>query len=146
MAGTEFDLEGFLPYLLNQAAETTGREFAAAYRGSYGMTRTQWRVMAHLGRFGAMTAAEICRRAMEEKTGVSRSVQALEDRGWLIRGAVAEDRRAEALSLTPSGREVYDALAAEAIRFDALLRARLGEARADGFADALTALVSAARD
>ncbi|MDW4549884.1 MarR family transcriptional regulator [Defluviimonas sp. D31] len=146
MAETQFDLEGFLPYLLNQAAEAAGREFAAAYRGRYGMTRTQWRVLAHLGRFGALTATEICRRAMEEKTGVSRAVQALEERGWLVRDALAEDRRAEALSLTPAGHDAYQALAAEAIRFDALLRSRLGEERAAGLAEVLTALIGAARD
>ena len=52
-----FDLESFLPYLLNQAAEATSRAFQAVYRDRYGMTRTQWRVLAHLDRSGAVSSA-----------------------------------------------------------------------------------------
>lgn len=127
-AGTaaEFDLETFLPYLLNQAAEATSLAFETDYRGEYGLSRAQWRVMANLGRFGAMTASQICRRTHEEKTRVSRSVQALADRGWLRREAVAGDRRSERLSLTAEGRAVFDRLGARAAAFDRALRARLG--------------------
>ena len=66
-----FDLEGFLPYLLNQAAEATSRAFQAVYRERYGMTRTQWRVLAHLGQFGAMTARDIFAGSPIAKTKVS---------------------------------------------------------------------------
>ena len=66
--GGDFDLQDFLPYLLNQAAEATSRGFQATYRDRYGLTRTQWRVMANLGKFGAMTARDICRISHVEKT------------------------------------------------------------------------------
>lgn len=51
-----FDLSAFLPYILNQAAEATSRSFQPVYTKRYGMTRTQWRVIANIGKFGAMTA------------------------------------------------------------------------------------------
>ena len=63
MHGRDFDLQDFLPYLLNQAAEATSKGFHATYKAAYGMTRTQWRVLAHLGKFGAMTARDICARS-----------------------------------------------------------------------------------
>jgi DNA-binding MarR family transcriptional regulator len=122
----DFALDSFLPYLLNQAAEATGRSFQAVYRTRYGMTRTQWRVLANLGRFGAMTAADICRVSHMEKTKVSRAVTAMEARGWLRREASSQDRRAEILTLTPAGQDLFRQLGALALDHDRRLRERLG--------------------
>lgn len=121
-----FDLEDFLPYLLNQAAETASQGFQRVYRDRHGMTRTQWRVMAHLGRWGAMTARDICARSHIDKTKVSRAVAALEAAGWLARAPGQPDRRTESLALTPAGRAVFAGLGQEARAYDAALRARLG--------------------
>jgi DNA-binding MarR family transcriptional regulator len=85
MADASFNLDSFLPYLLNQAAEATSHSFHVLYRDRYGMTRTQWRVLANLGRFGAMTARDICAISHVEKTKVSRAVSALEREGLLTR-------------------------------------------------------------
>jgi DNA-binding MarR family transcriptional regulator len=122
----DFDLESFLPYLLNQAAEATSRSFQASYKADYGMTRTQWRVLANLGKFGAMTARDICRISHIEKTKVSRAVSALEADGLLSRTPSAQDRRAEILSLTETGRRVFGDLGQRALAYDADLRDRLG--------------------
>jgi DNA-binding MarR family transcriptional regulator len=121
-----FDLQDFLPYLLNQAAEATSRGFEVTYKARYGMTRTQWRVLANLGRFGAMTARDICRISHIEKTKVSRAVAALEAELMLARAPSHEDGRSEILSLTPRGQEVFADLGQRALRFDAELRGKLG--------------------
>ena len=121
-----FDLEGFLPYLLNQAAEATSRQFQAVYRDRYGMTRTQWRVLAHLGQFGTLTARDICARSHIEKTKVSRAVAALEGDGMLARAPSPEDGRAEILSLTAKGQAAYADLGQQALSHDKALRAAVG--------------------
>lgn len=123
----EFDLEEFLPYLLNQAAEATSRSFHAVYRDLYGMTRTQWRVMANLGKFGAMTAKDICVISHIEKTKVSRAVATLESSGLLLRAPSEDDRRAEILNLTQEGQIVFHDLGRRANEYDRKLRAELGE-------------------
>ncbi|WP_138464546.1 MarR family winged helix-turn-helix transcriptional regulator [Poseidonocella sp. HB161398] len=122
----EFNLENFLPYLLNQAAERTSEEFHEHYRAEYDLTRTQWRVVANLGRFGSMAAAEICRISHIEKTAVSRAVSVLEGRGLLSRSRDAADKRQESLTLTPAGTEVFRTLGKRAIDYDDRLRNRLG--------------------
>ncbi|SEM39400.1 DNA-binding transcriptional regulator, MarR family [Gemmobacter aquatilis] len=122
----DFDLDGFLPYLLNQAAEATSKSFQASYKSAYGLTRTQWRVMANLGRFGAMTARDICAISHIEKTKVSRAVAALADEGLLARAPSPQDRRAEILSLTEAGQAVFADLGQRAIAYDRELRAELG--------------------
>jgi len=138
----DFDLGGFLPYLLNQAAEATSHAFQAAYRADYGMTRTQRRVMANLGKFGAMTASGICRISHVEKTKVSRAVAALEAKGWLARTADPGDRRAEVLSLTGEGQGVFAALGGRALAYDRALRAELGSAEAEALDRALRRLIA----
>ena len=122
----EFDLETFLPYLLNQAAEATSKRFQASYKAAYGMTRTQWRVLANLGKFGAMTARDICTISHIEKTKVSRAVAALEADGLLTRSANPQDRRAEFLALTAGGAAVFHDLGQQAIAYDRVLRDSLG--------------------
>lgn len=144
-----FDLQDFLPYLLNQAAEATSRGFQATYRDQYGLTRTQWRVMANLGRFGAMTARDICRISHIDKTKVSRAVAGMEGEGLLTRATSDQDRRAENLCLTPKGRAVFDEIGQRALAFDADLRARLGPdiaARIDDILRGIIALQSDAPD
>lgn len=143
--GGDFDLQDFLPYLLNQAAEATSRGFQASYRARYGLTRTQWRVMANLGRFGAMTARDICRLSHIEKTKVSRAVAGLEGAGLLTRAISPDDRRAENLSLTEGGRAVFAEIGQQAQDFDTDLRTRLGPevaARIDAILREIIALQS----
>lgn len=140
----DFDLQDFLPYLLNQAAEATSRGFQAAYRDRHGFTRTQWRVLANLGKFGAMTARDICAISHIEKTKVSRAVAALEQAGMLARAPSPGDRRAELLSLTDRGRAVFADLGGLALAFDRKLRAMLGEADAGQLVALLRRLAEAA--
>ena len=126
MTDDAFSLDSFLPYLLNQAAERASARFADVYKSRYGLLRTDWRVLFHLGRFGQMTARDIGARTHEDKTRISRSVARLEGRGFLTREADPEDRRAERLSLTDAGRKVFADLSAEAAAHDAALAAKIG--------------------
>jgi DNA-binding MarR family transcriptional regulator len=140
----DFDLESFLPYLLNQAAEATSKSFHATYKVAYGMTRTQWRVLANLGKFGAMTARDICAISHIEKTKVSRAVSALEEDGLLLRAISPHDRRAEILSLTDRGREVFADLGQRAMAYDRALRARIGPGIAAQLDELLSGIIAGA--
>jgi len=139
-----FDLETFLPYLLNQAAEATSHGFQTLYRDRYGFTRTQWRVLANLGKFGAMTARDICAISHIEKTKVSRAVAALEQGGMLSRAPSETDRRAEVLSLTGEGRRVFAELGSLAVGFDRQLRETLGPVEAETLVTLLRGLIGMA--
>jgi DNA-binding MarR family transcriptional regulator len=123
MNDDDFDLSRFLPYALNQAAEATSIGFQNQYRQRYSMLRTEWRVLFHLGRYGDMTAKEICERASMHKTKVSRAVRALEQKRYLLREPQEHDRRHETLSLTRQGQAVYKDLYKSAKVYDAELSA-----------------------
>lgn len=117
----DFDLSDFLPYALNQAAEATSLGFQRAYKDRYGMLRSEWRVLFHLGRYGDMTAREICTRSGIHKTKVSRAVKALETKRFISRTVMEHDRRNELLSLTTSGKRAYLDLRGIANDYDAQL-------------------------
>ncbi|MAY89290.1 MAG: MarR family transcriptional regulator [Pseudooceanicola sp.] len=120
----DFDLHAFLPYLLNQAAEASSLGFQVSYKGRYGMLRTDWRVLFHLGIHGRMTAKDIGERAKIHKTKVSRAVQRLADRRFLTRERDESDRRSEFLELTQAGQAAYRDLRAIAQEYEARLTAR----------------------
>lgn len=118
-----FDLQAFLPYCLNQAAEAASAGFQRFYQERYHMTRPQWRVLVHLGQFGDMTASVIARKSGLDKTKVSRAVYDLEQRGWLVRRRDENDRRVEHLNLTEPGQEVFRDLGKVAVEHDAAILA-----------------------
>ena len=120
----EFDLADFLPYLLNEAAESASRGFQPVYKARYGMLRTEWRVLFHLGQRGEMTATELAAHARLHKTKISRAVAALEKKRFLKRVTSETDRRVERLSLTPQGRGVWRTLSQTALAYDRELAAR----------------------
>ncbi|MCT4373339.1 MarR family transcriptional regulator [Yangia mangrovi] len=122
-----FELSAFTPYLLNQAAEAQSDVFSRNYRDRYGMLRTEWRVLFHLGRHGDMSAKEISESASIHKTKVSRAVRALEEKRFLARVTSAEDRRSERLSLRPPGQEAFRRLSAAAQDYEAALERHLGK-------------------
>ena len=123
----DFDLRQFLPYLLNQAAEISSQSFQRIYKGRYGMLRTEWRVLFHLAIYESMTAKDICEKAMMHKTKVSRAVQRLEQRRYLVRKPDEKDRRHEWLTLTTQGRVVYEDLRAHAQQHDQILTNKLSK-------------------
>lgn len=138
-------ISDFLPYLLNQAAEVVSIRFQPHYRERYGMLRTEWRVLFHLGQQGAMTARDICTQSIMHKTKVSRAVRALQKKGFIARETSPSDRRVEILSLTARGKSVFADLSGAAAQFEADLVAQLSESETEALRKTLTKLIGSAR-
>ena len=117
-----FDLESFLPYRLNRAAELISLSFSREYKQRFQMTRPEWRALAALGSVGRMTATEIGTHSNMHKTKVA----ALEERRWLKRRENETDRRVEHLELTAAGLKAYREIADLARTYQASLEASLG--------------------
>jgi len=124
MEKDDFALQDFLPFLLNRAAEESSMGFQTQYKDRYGMLRTEWRVLFHLGIYGRMTAKEISERAKIHKTKISRAVAKLAGRRFVSRNRDENDRRAEHLNLTSAGEAAYRDLRAVAKSYDAKLVAQ----------------------
>lgn len=144
-----FDLESFLPYRLNRAAELISLSFAKEYKSRYQMTRPEWRTLAALGSVGRMTATEVGVHSHMHKTKVSRAVHTLEQRRWLKRTEDGADRRVEHLELTPLGQNSYLEIADIARAYQASLEQSLGQGAIGrieaGLADVEKALLAGTR-
>jgi DNA-binding MarR family transcriptional regulator len=119
----DFALEAFLPYRLSVLAIRASRLFARRYAEAYGLSVSEWRVLAVLGRFGRLSATEVAERTAMDKVKVSRAVQALLRRGLLERQAEAADRRVLRLAMTRAGRQLHAGIVPEARTLEAALLA-----------------------
>lgn len=141
MADDGFELNAFLPYRLNRAAEFVALRFAAQYKARYQLTRPEWRTLAALGSSGRpMTATEVGIHSAMHKTKVSRAVAALEERRWLTRHEHEDDRRVEHLQLTKAGIKAYGELTELAARYQAELNALIGPSGMQALAAGLDAV------
>lgn len=140
MTTDRFELEQFLPYRLNRAAEFVGLRFAAHYKAKYGLTRPEWRTLAALGSSGRMTSKAVGSHSSMHKTKVSRAVFALEQRRWLKRSQDEADRRVEHLELTSAGHQAYRELIELARRYQAELEAEIGESGIKALSSGLAAI------
>jgi len=111
-------LERFLPYRLNVLASLASNALAQIYAERFGLSIPAWRVVATLGQYEHRTARDIAAHGVMHKSTVSRAVAALEQRGLIVRRPNEDDRREELLELTGEGREIYEALAPQALAFE----------------------------
>ena len=115
-------LEDFLPYRLALLAEGVSQCMAQVYRERFGLTRDEWRVLAHLaGSAGSAAAAgspgaaaagpvkttEVIRRTTLDKMQVSRAVARLERDGLVQRHPDPDDGRSWRLELSAAGRALH---------------------------------------
>ncbi len=137
-----YDLKFYLPNLLNQASEVIGNEFQNICKKQYGLLRTDWTVLLHLGTLGRMSAKEICERSNTHKTKISRSVSRLEDRDFLTRERSEQDRRWEFLELTTTGKTLFNDLQIHAAAYEDKVLSRLTSAEGKTLRETLQKLMS----
>jgi DNA-binding MarR family transcriptional regulator len=114
--GPVLKLEDFLPHRLNVLSSLISQALTGVY-GRYGIGIPEWRVLVTLGENGVITGKAIGAKTHMHKTKVSRAVARLEHRKLLARRANRADLRESFLTLTPSGRSVYEELAPHALDF-----------------------------
>lgn len=101
------ELEKFLPYRLSVLAQLVSGSLHDLYAQPFGLSVTQWRVMAALGRFAPLTASDVGQRIVVDKVAVSRAVSGLMKRGLVERATDPSDRRRASLKLSAHGRAMH---------------------------------------
>ncbi len=104
----QLDLEHFLPYRLSVLANRVSGTLARAYSQRFGLTVTEWRIMAVLGRYPGLSANELAERTAMDKVAISRAVARLLESGDLLRSFDRADRRRSKLRLSKAGFAIYD--------------------------------------
>lgn len=138
-------LSEFLPFRLSLASNLVSRRIADTYEREYGLTMTQWRVMAVLGETPGLTGTELVSRTALDKVAVSRAAAALVTRGLLERQAEPQDGRRSTLYLTDEGLKVYKDVIPQAVKFEQDLLAALPEDTRKALDRALLEITEAAK-
>jgi DNA-binding MarR family transcriptional regulator len=125
-------LEDFLTFrlgALSNALQTQVTRHYIAPASPVGLT--EWRLMGQIQRHGELHASALSRLSLMDKAQISRALQPLIDRGWVLRRADPEHARRHLLQLSEAGQAVFDDVLARARPYQAaLLNALTAEERA----------------
>src|SRR5688500_7671037 len=89
-------LARFLPYRLSVRSNRISPAISGIYVDRFGLSITEWRVIAVLGRFPGLSANEVADRTAMDKVAVSRAVARLIAAGRLDRET--QDRKSTRLN------------------------------------------------
>lgn len=98
-------------FLLHDVSRLLRTEYNRRVR-DLGLTRSQWRVLAHLHRKEGVTQTELADILEIEPATLARHLDRLEGSGWLERRPCAKDRRANRVFLTDKPRSSLDQMLA----------------------------------
>lgn len=129
------DLERFLPYRLSILSNTISAAIAGAYAERFGLSTSEWRIIAVLGRFPSISAREVAQRTAMDKVAVSRAVARLRAARLVRHQRATDDRRRSILTLSKRGQAVLREVAPLTLAYESRLletlspaeRARLDE-------------------
>ncbi len=103
----DFELGNFFPYLVRIFYRSVSDAVAQSYQAPFDLRVSEWRTMAVLGPYEALSASEIVTRSSMDKVTVSRAIKGLQGRGLLKRDIDGDDKRRAVLRLTHEGQVIF---------------------------------------
>ena len=104
------DLENFFPFRTRLFYRQVSSAVTRVYETRYGLKPYEWRTMAIHGTDGEFTANEIVVKSSMDKVSVSRAINALKSRKWILSRANKHDGRSRMLRLSSAGKTAYEEL------------------------------------
>ena len=121
-----FDLDSHVFYWLTQVIGARDRELTQGLR-EFGLRVPEWRALAALYARQRCTMSELAELATIDRTTLTRTVDRMQDAGWLSRLADGDDMRVTRLELTAAGRKLFDRVWPTAQRLNELALAGLSK-------------------
>ena len=103
----KFELDRHPFFWLTQVIAARDSELAQGLR-DFGLRVPEWRALAALYSRHKCTMSELADLATIDRTTLTRTVDRMEEAGWLARQADEADMRVTRLALTASGRRLFD--------------------------------------
>jgi DNA-binding MarR family transcriptional regulator len=119
------NLQTFLPYRLSIASNAVSARIAREYQSRFGLKIPEWRLLAVLGEGRPQTQRELVAATLMDKVTVNRAAKALAERSLIERLAHGSDGRSHHLTLTMSGRQLYEEIVPAALAMERKLAAAL---------------------
>ncbi len=133
----------YLPLRLLLVAKLIDLHVGRVLAEKSGLSVAQWRVVAQLGVLHNGSVREMARQACVDPAEVSRSVAALEKRGFVARHVNERDRRSPRFSLTAAGKAHFAGFRPHWRRLQNALLAKLTSAERDLADHVLTVIAGA---
>jgi DNA-binding MarR family transcriptional regulator len=141
------EISDLLSYRVHVVANLLSRGAELRYRREFGVSLWEWRTIALLGAAGdPLSLGHLAHAAGIDKSQMSRVVSGLAKRRVVLREAHPGDGRGVRLTLTRSGRKLYDGLIRAAAERDAAFRNCLSQNEKQIFERALAKLAGQARE
>ena len=106
-AGEHLSLEDFPSFLFVRLASAMQRDVTASYLSEFELNAPQWRVLAALATYSPIPFGELVKLSMSDKALVSRSVQAIAERGLATVESDPGHGKKLVCSITAKGRALY---------------------------------------
>jgi DNA-binding MarR family transcriptional regulator len=104
----------FLPYRMATTADSIFGRVAGDYGNLFGLTISEWRIVAILGDSGQLTQRDLVRATTMDKVAVNRACKNLINRGFLRRSPHLQDGRSHHLDLSKDGHSLFEQIWAHA--------------------------------
>ena len=125
-----FDLDRHVFFWLTQAIGARDRELAQGLK-DHGLRVPEWRCLAALYSRKHSSMSELSELASIDRTTLTRTVDRMQEAGWLERLADEEDMRVTRLALTATGRRMFERIWPEVQRLNELALDGLSKAEID---------------
>lgn len=102
----QIGLHQFAPYLINNVSLSWTTHLAGELK-AHDMTTTKMRALAVLSISSPLTINELSLYALTEQSTMSRTLDALEEQGFIQRKARPEDLRVRDVDITRAGRDAF---------------------------------------
>ena len=102
----QIGLQQFAPYLINSVSLSWTTHLAVALK-AHDMTTTKMRALAVLSIASPVTINELSQYALTEQSTMSRTLDTLEEQGFILRKPRAEDLRVRDVEITQPGRDAF---------------------------------------
>ena len=130
MPRAAFDLDRHVFYWLTQVIGARDRELTQGLR-EFGLRVPEWRALAALYARQKCTMSDLADLATIDRTTLTRTVDRMEDAGWLSRMADSDDMRVTRLELTAAGRRLFDRIWPTVARLNELALSGLSKSQID---------------
>ena len=107
MAAANFELDRHVFFWLTQVIGARDRELAQGLR-DFGLRVPEWRVLAALYSRRGCTTSQLADLATIDRTTLTRTVDRMQDAGWIERLADDADMRITRLALTTGGKRMFE--------------------------------------
>jgi DNA-binding MarR family transcriptional regulator len=124
----KFALDRHPFFWLTQVIAARDRELAQGLR-DYGLRVPEWRTLAALYSKKRCTMSELADFATIDRTTLTRTVDRMQDAGWIARLADEADARITRLALTTAGRRMFERIWPAVQRLNNLALAGLSSAQ-----------------